>query len=175
MTPRSNKRTRKIRTSTRKPNTRSNATSSKSLESGPAEPFDLEDVCSDLSSVSSSPRQGFTVPIYGLERPSQSPNTSSNVESGPWPLERATPAEIPTRALQATGNRTCRTRILFDTLVRDVEIPPTTPLAILDRHHRTPNHFLLWTTCLYTACSSHLYSPGCTPSILATTSPAVSE
>lgn len=162
-------------TSTRKPITRSNPTLSKNLESGPAEPFDLEDVCSDLSSLSSSPRQGFREPIYGLERPSQSPNTSSNVESGAGPLERATLAEMPTRGLQATGHHTGRTRILLDTLVRDAEIPPTDPSAVLDRHHRTPSHFLLWTTCLYTMCSSHLYSPGYTPSILATTSPTVSE
>ena len=163
-----------MRTSTRKPITGSNATESNNLESGPAELLDLEDVCSDLSSLSSSPRQGFTEPASGLQRPLQSPNTSSKVESGVRRLERATLPEIPTRGLRATGDDTVCTRILLDALVRDVPNPPTNPSAILDRHHCTPRHILLWTTCLYTVCSSHLYSPGYTPSISATTPRTVS-
>ena len=155
---------------------RNKETLGKNLETGPAEPLDLDDVCSDLSSVHSTPREGFGEPAYGLGRPSRSPNTSSKVESGIWALERAALSEIPTRALQATGDDTSRPQVL-DALMRDVATPSTNPSTVslfLDRHHCTPRHILLWTTCLYIVYSSHLCSPWYT-SNLATAPRAVSE
>ena len=102
----------------------------KNLEPGPAEPSDLDDVCSSLSSLHSTLQQGFIEVVYGLGTPSRSPNTLSKVESGFWALERAAPSEIPTRALQATGGDTSRPRVL-DTLVRDVANPFDKPLGCL--------------------------------------------
>ena len=131
------------------------------------------DVCSDLSSLHSTPRPGFKEVAYGLGRPSRSPNTSSKVESGIWALERAGLLEIPTRGLQATGGDTSHPRVL-DALMRDVATPSTNPSTVslfLDRHHRTPRQILLWTICLYIVYSSHLwYTP-----ILATAPRAVSD
>lgn len=166
MTPRINRDSRKTRTSPRKTITGSNQTLSKILETGPAEPIDLDDVCSDLSSVHSTPRQQIRGASSGFGRPSRSPNTSSKRESGVRPLERAGLPDIPTRALQTTGGDTSRHQIL-DSLVRDVTIPPTNPSAFslfLDRHHRTLTHILLWT------CGRLAYL-SCTLALLGTDTP----
>jgi hypothetical protein len=178
VTPRNNRNGRNTRTSPRKALTGSNETLSKKREPGPAAPLDLDDICSDLSTLPSTPRQQIREVLSGLGRPSQSPNASSKVESGVAPLGRATLPGIPAGALQATSDDTARPRVPLDTLVRDMAIPATNPLAFspfLDRHHRTPRHILLWTTYLYIVYSSHLYSPWYTPSISATTTRAVSE
>jgi hypothetical protein len=166
VTPRNNRNTRKIRTSPRKPVTRSTQTLSKNLEAGPAEAIDLDDVCSDLSSVHSTPRQQSRGLVSGRGRPSRSPNTSSKRESDVRRLERAALAEIPTRVLRDTDGDATRSRVL-DTVMRDVAMRPTNRSAMpvfLDRQHRTPTDILLWTTCLYIVYSSHPYSPWYTPS-----------
>lgn len=132
--------------------TRNSETSGDNFESGLAGGLELDDICSDLSSLPTTPRQGIKEVEPDFWEPSRSVDTSPKVESDVGALESIMFSEAPTAALQRTDGDTSTPQELKGTLVRDVAIPATTasdfPL-LLDRQNRTPRHILLWTTCLY--------------------------
>jgi len=147
VTPRNNKNGINTRISARGSIARINQTLSNNLEPKLAEEeLDLDDICSDLSSVPPTPRKEIKEVKPGFWEPSQVANTSSRVESDVTPLERVTLPEVPTEALQATNGDIPRPRVFLGTLVRDVTISATDDPAFspfLDRQNRTRRHILL--------------------------------
>jgi hypothetical protein len=125
---------------------------SQNVGSGPAENLELDDICSDLSSLPPTPRNELRQLESDSWVLSHSANTSSEVESGVAPWARATLPDVPTLALRATDEDTGRLQGLPRTLMRDVAASATHTAALpllLDRQNRTPRHILLWTTRSY--------------------------
>ena len=124
-----------------------NQTLSRSLESGPAEELDLDDICSDLSSSPPTPRNDIKHSESGFSDPLQSASTSAKDESGVRPLKRLTLSELPTGAFQGANDDTSGSQVFLGALlVRDVAFPAPNGPAFspsLDRQTRTRRHILL--------------------------------
>ena len=146
MTPRNNNHGTNARISARRAIARIHQTLSEHLEPAPAEELDLDDICSDLSSLPQTPRKETKDVNSGFSEPSQSANTSTKDESGAGFLERVSIPEVPTGALQGTDDDASRPRVFLGALVRDVAIPATNDPAFplfVDRQNRTRRHILL--------------------------------
>ena len=121
-------------------------TLSRSLESGPAEELDLDDICSDLSSSPPTPRNDIKHIESGFSDPLQSASTSAKDESGVRPLERLNLPELPTGAFQGANDDTSGSQGFLGALVRDMAFPaPSNPTSSpsFDRQNRTRRHILL--------------------------------